>query len=590
MARPHPVRRFTEAWRRLAPLIGAHPRRLTALAVRSVLAGFLEAATLVVLVQIAFTMANDEADVELGLGPLGTVTLTLGQLFAVAVVLGVGRLVAQVADARLSSSMSTDALVRLRRDVTAAFESASWPRQAEEREGRFQEVVSNHTAQVATAVLVVAGALSGAFNLGALLVSAVLVDALAATTIVVGVTALFFLLRPLARRSRATSEAYGRLAVELGQETNDLVRLSQEIKVHDVGAERAEAVGATIDAAGREFYRINLLGRSVPAVYQALAMVLIVATLAVVAAVDVANIRALGAIVLMLVRALSYGQGLQSAYQRIGDLLPYADALRALLDGLRAAAIPREGAPLDRIDEVRFDRVAFRYGEGRAALHDVSFSLARGECLGVIGPSGAGKSTLIQVLLGLRPPSEGRVEVNGTAQADLAVGDWRRRVGFVPQDPQLVEGTVAENIAFFRPGIGPDEVESAARAAHLHDEIAALPQGYDTPIGPRHQTVSGGQRQRLCLARALVTGPDLLVLDEPTSALDLRSEHLVHQSLGELAEERLVVVIAHRLSTLSICDRIMVLEDGEVRGLLPADELAEENAFFREVVALAGLR
>ena len=160
----------------------------------------------------------------------------------------------------------------------------------------------------------------------------------------------------------------------------------------------------------------------------------------------------------------------------------------------------------------------------------------------------------------------------------------------MPQDPQLVEATVAENIRFFRPDPSDEDLVAVAKLAHLHDEIEALPQGYDTPIGPRHQTVSGGQRQRLCLARALLGRPDLLILDEPTSALDLRSEHLVHQSLAELSEERMVVVIAHRLSTLNICDRIMVLEEGRIRGLLPAAELEQQNDFFREVVALANLR
>jgi ABC-type multidrug transport system fused ATPase/permease subunit len=584
------IRRFTDAWARLRPLVQARPTQMLTLAVRAVVAGFLEAGVLVVMVQIAFTISAGESDVEVGLGPFGSVSFSLGQLFLIALGLGILRFAVQVADSRLASRLSARALVTLRRDLTAAFTASSWPRQAEEREGAFQELVGGHTGRVAGAVLVLAGACSAGFNLLALLVSAILVDALAAVTIVIGVGALFFVLRPLARRSRASSKLMGEIALDQGQATNDLVRLSQEIKVHDIGDERVGAIGATIEAGGEAYYRNQFLGRSVPAIYQAAAMVLIISTLAAINAADITNVRSLGAIVLMLVRALSYGQTLQSAYQSIGDLLPYADRVSEALDSFRAAVVPDGETRIQRIEHLRFDDVSFSYEDGRQALDEVSFTLGHGQCLGIVGPSGAGKSTLTQILLGLRRPTTGSVTVNELAQADVETASWFARVGFVPQDPQLIEGTVAENVVFHREGYDREDVVRAARLAQLHDEIDALPQGYDTPIGPRHHTVSGGQRQRLCLARALLARPDLLILDEPTSALDLRSEALVHQTLAEMAEDLLVVVIAHRLSTLNICDRIMVLEDGRVRGLLPPAELEQQNDFYREVVALANLR
>jgi ABC-type multidrug transport system fused ATPase/permease subunit len=560
------------------------------LAIRAVVAGFLEAGVLVVMVQIAFTISAGDSDVEVGLGPFGSVSFSLGQLFLIALGLGVLRFTVQLADSRLAARLSARALVVLRRDLTAAFTASSWPRQAEEREGSFNELVGGHAGRVAGAVLVLAGACSAGFNLLALLVSAILVDALAAVTIVVGVGALFFVLRPLARRSRATSKLMGEIALDQGQATTDLVRLSQEIKVHDVGDEETEAIGSVIDAAGEAYFRNQFLGRSVPAIYQAAAMVLIIATLAGINAADITNVRSLGAIVLLLVRALSYGQTLQSAYQSIGDLLPYADRVSEAMASFHASVVPDGDVRLDRIEQLRFDDVSYRYEDGRQALDEVGFTLGHGECLGIIGPSGAGKSTLTQLLLGLRRPTTGEVTVNGHPQSDLETAGWFSRVGFVPQDPQLIEGTVADNILFHRDGFDRDDVVRAARLAQLHGEIEALPQGYDTPIGPRQHSVSGGQRQRLCLARALLGRPDLLILDEPTSALDLRSEALVHQTLGDMAEDLLVVVIAHRLSTLNICDRIMVLEEGRVRGLLPPAELEQQNEFFREVVALANLR
>lgn len=585
-----PWRRFAHAWRRLQPLAGGRPRDLVVLSIRSFAAGFLEAGVLLVMVQVAFAISEDSEKIEVGLGPLGSVTFGLGELFLLAVLLGALRLVVLILDARLASRMGRQALTRLRKQVVAAFEASSWARQSEEREGRFQEVATGQTARVASAIGVVSGSLSTGLNLLALLVSAVLVDAVAAVTIVVGVALLFVLLRPVARRSRASSARYGSLSIDLGQDINDVVRLAQEIKVHHVGDQRLEDVGRTIDAASEAYYENQMLARAAPAVYQGAATVLIIGSLALINAADIVEIQSLGAIVLMMVRALAYGQGLQSAYQQINDLLPYADRVSATMHELQADAAPGGTESVDRIRSVGFDHVSFSYGAGRDALHDVSFSVERGSCLGVVGPSGAGKSTLIQLLLGLRTPGAGEVRVDGRDLAGLAAADWYARIGFVPQDPQLIEGTVAENIRFFRPGASDEDVARAARLAHLDDEIQALPHGYQTPIGPRHQTVSGGQRQRLCLARALLDQPDLLILDEPTSALDLRSEHLVHQTLEEMRQDLVIVVIAHRLSTLNICDRIMVMEEGQVRGLLPAAELVEQNDFFREVVALANLR
>jgi ABC-type multidrug transport system fused ATPase/permease subunit len=153
----------------------------------------------------------------------------------------------------------------------------------------------------------------------------------------------------------------------------------------------------------------------------------------------------------------------------------------------------------------------------------------------------------------------------------------------VPQSPQLIWGTVAENIRFFRPEISDAEVEQAARRAHIHDEILSWPEGYRTVVGPRASAVSGGQRQRVCLARALAGNPDVLILDEPTSALDVRSEQAVQESLAEVKEDVLLFLVAHRLSTLSICDRVMVIVDGRLQAIDEPGALLERNDFFREV-------
>jgi ABC-type multidrug transport system fused ATPase/permease subunit len=177
--------------------------------------------------------------------------------------------------------------------------------------------------------------------------------------------------------------------------------------------------------------------------------------------------------------------------------------------------------------------------------------------------------------------------VNGQPVEHVARRDWMRLFAYVPQDPQLLTGTVRENIRFYRPWITDDAIEDAARRAHVHSEILRFDRGYETVVGQRADAVSGGQRQRICVARALAGSPSFLVLDEPTSALDLRSEEGLRQSLDELRGSVTLLVIAHRLSTLNVCDRIMVLASGRLEAIGAAPELAVQNAYFRDAVALS---
>jgi ABC-type multidrug transport system fused ATPase/permease subunit len=181
------------------------------------------------------------------------------------------------------------------------------------------------------------------------------------------------------------------------------------------------------------------------------------------------------------------------------------------------------------------------------------------------------------------------VLVNGRDAAEFSLESWARLVAFVPQEPRLLKASVTENIRFFRDWVTDEDVLRAAKQAHIHDEVLSWPNGYDTIVSDRVEAVSGGQRQRLCIARALAGRPDFLVLDEPTSGLDGRSESLIQESLSDLKGDVTMVIVAHRLSTLTLCDRIMVLRDGRLEAFDTAESLERSNAFFREAVRLAKL-
>jgi ABC-type multidrug transport system fused ATPase/permease subunit len=242
---------------------------------------------------------------------------------------------------------------------------------------------------------------------------------------------------------------------------------------------------------------------------------------------------------------------------------------------------------LEKVRTLAFESVSFSYTAGRPVLSDISFDVRAGEGIGIVGPSGAGKSTLVQILLRLRIPEEGRYLVNGVSADQLARADWHTQVAYVPQEPRLLHASVADNIRYFRE-IDDAAVWHAARLAHIHDDIAGWPQGYDTLIGPRADAISGGQQQRICIARALAASPTVLVLDEPTSALDPRSERLLQESLFDLKERLTLFVIAHRMSTVDICDRVMVVVDGRLDAFDTVKSLKLDNAYYRSVSSADG--
>ena len=217
--------------------------------------------------------------------------------------------------------------------------------------------------------------------------------------------------------------------------------------------------------------------------------------------------------------------------------------------------------------EVTFERVSFRYQPDPDApwvLRDIELAVAPGEIVALVGPSGAGKTTLVSLLPRFWDVGEGRILLDGVDIRDLRLADLRGAIGLVPQEPALFSGTVRENIAYGRPSAAHDAIEAAARAAHAHEFVERLPQGYETVVGERGVKLSGGQRQRIAIARALLKDPAVLILDEATSSLDTESERLIEDAMERLLAGRTTLIIAHRLSTVRRADRLIVLDHGRI--------------------------
>ncbi len=200
----------------------------------------------------------------------------------------------------------------------------------------------------------------------------------------------------------------------------------------------------------------------------------------------------------------------------------------------------------------------------------------------MIGHSGAGKSTLVQLLLRLRHPTTGRILVDGVDYTEFTDASWAKVLGFVPQEPSLTEGTIAENIDFGR-GLPEDVIERAARDAHVEADVLGMEGGFAHELGPRGAGLSGGQKQRVAIARALAADPSLLVLDEPTSALDPRSEQLLVETLSSLKGRTTMVIVAHRLRTVRMCDRLAVFEQGRIVQIGTPAELLEQEGYYRSM-------
>jgi len=219
------------------------------------------------------------------------------------------------------------------------------------------------------------------------------------------------------------------------------------------------------------------------------------------------------------------------------------------------------------------DGLVLRRG-GATLLAGLALSLGPASSVAVIGPNGAGKTTLINLLCRLVEPATGAIHLGGTAIDAIDPSSWRRRIAVAGQDSDLVTGTVAENIAYGRPDASTDEIEAAARAAGADSFIAALPQGYATPVGPHGLNLSGGQRQRVGVARALLLNPDLLIFDEATNAVDALSDREIIKLASEHHHFRTLLIVSHRKTTIAACQRGIVLQDGRVTEVGPLADLA----------------
>ena len=275
-------------------------------------------------------------------------------------------------------------------------------------------------------------------------------------------------------------------------------------------------------------------------------------------------------------------------YREIKQSLTDLDKMFTLMDREREVADQPGALPLQlgQAPALRFESVSFAYEPDRPILHDISFEIPAGKTVAVVGPSGSGKSTLARLMFRFYDVQQGRITINGQDIRQVTQASVRSALGIVPQDTVLFNDSVAYNIAYGRTGASQAEIEEAAKSARIHDFIVSTPKGYATSVGERGLKLSGGEKQRVAIARTLLKNPPILVFDEATSALDSANERAIQAELASAAQNKTTLVIAHRLSTVVDAHEILVMEAGRIIERGTQAQLLQQNGRYAQMWAL----
>ena len=546
-------------------------KSLAAIVALTLISTAAEAAFLVVITRLGLLLGTTAETISV----TNSVTLTIATGWTVAGVLAVLRLFGGLGSAWFSGWALARAAVRMRTQLVESWLGTSWEIKGSLPRGHVAQLLSSYTQTAATIASAAGRGLSSMVAMVALLTAALLVQPTLTVSAATIVALLGLAMIPLRRAVRRHTETAAAAQLDYAMTVEETETVAMEIQVLGVDDAAAKRIIDRATVAALRLRSAQFFQGAVSPLYQFIASMSLVILLILGSRVGSHDVATVGVVLLLLLRALSYAQGVQVARAQSDGAHVYLEKLAIQKERFDSAASEVSkpthiGTPGSVISA---HELTFSYDANRNALQDVSFTLHPGETVALVGPSGAGKSTLVELLLGLR--SSDSQLVFGNLPLDLLDrGWWSSQIGFVPQGQQLLAGTVAENVRFFRSGISDADIRAACASAGIASYIESLPLGYDTHLGERGGRLSGGQSQRLCIARALAAQPPMLILDEPTSALDAASEGAVLDSLS-LLDDTTVVLVTHRPAALDICDRVITLDGGRVINLTEQDEIGD---------------
>jgi ATP-binding cassette, subfamily B, bacterial len=549
-------------WSEVEGLLRPHQRRVALVATSSFLGGLVEAAFLVVITRVVLTVADAGDRIEVVPGQWSAST---GEAIVAAAILVVIRLALALTTTSTSARLIRATLSRIRVELAESYVRASWSVQQSEPPHRLQELLTSFSLTAASAISALTWGLTAALNLSALLLVSVVINPVATLLVALTLGVLGGILGPARSRIRSHSERSARAQLGFASQVGELGSLAMDMHTAGVQDEFSRRLATLIDVDAEARRRTLTVQSALPPIYTFIGFGAIVAGLAITVALDATDqLVGLGAVMLVMVRALTYGQQAQSGLSALLSALPFLDALRSTVTRYDGEQANQRAVTIERIGTIELEHVSFEYVEGQPILRDISFRIEPGELVGITGPSASGKSTLLELLIGLREPTSGHITVAGTDLCNVQRTRWCHLTGFVAQDPMLLSGTLNENVAFLREGLGKDHVETALQRAQLAADVATMPDGVDTAVSDHGNRLSGGQRQRLVIARALAANPQLLIMDEPTSAMDARTEALIQSTVLQLRGTATVLIVSHRASTLAVCDRVLIMDEGQL--------------------------
>lgn len=405
--------------------------------------------------------------------------------------------------------------------------------------------------------------------------------------VLLGLAVFGLAFRPLIRATKRTSQDLRVAYRTYGKDLNESIAMSREARVLGIQDRLATRLSDSGDAAAKAVAEQSFYSALMGSGYSNALYGAVILGFAFISGSTITDPAPLAALVLLLYRSMGYGRALQSSLQSITSAGPFISDVNRWLEVLEGSVEHEsETDPAGAFEALEFAGVGLTYSNGHVGLEGVSTTIRRGDSVALVGPSGSGKSSLVALLLALRDHTSGSILVNGTPIEVVDRRSWRSHLALVPQDNLLFDDTIEENVRCWR-DISHERVLEALRQANILDEVLALEAGLATGVGEGGKRLSGGQRQRICLARALAGDPALLVLDEPTSALDPASERAVKDSLEALKGEVTLVIIAHRMTTITICDRVLVLEGGRLEHDGPPREVARDSTYFSHALELS---
>lgn len=472
--------------------------------------------------------------------------------------------------AHVQASITSRVVARTRRALARGYVEATCAHRTRLPEGYLQQLIGEYSQSLSGALQQFCALVTAAATLGVLVVVPLLIDPGAGALVIPVVGAGLLLMVPLTSMLRRDAVKRAAVQREMATFTAQLSRLADEIEAFDVGGRTTELLDHSITRAERFVRRIHFYEAVTPVLYQLSALALLLAAIAVALVFQPADRSDIALVALLTLRVLTYGRQVLHSLQQGSALSPFVETIDEELREITANRRSRGNIVAVGFDGLEITNLSFAYPGGEPILRDLTLRLEPGEAVAIVGPSGEGKSTLCALLMGMRAPTSGSIATGTTPIDTVDPGRWAKLAAYVPQDPQLMRGTISENICLFRRGFTQDEVENAARKAHIHEEILELPGGYDAVVGPAERGLSGGQRQRLVIARALLGNPKLLLLDEPSSALDARSEALIVETLAELKGGTTILCVTHRTAALAVCDKAFQLRNGLLAPLDPA--------------------